>query len=350
MRFARPRVLRRRPSVTVVIPNYNYGRYLPFAVHSALDQSGVDVDVIIVDDKSTDGSVAVARELAAEDPRVTLIEHTENMRHIGTFNDGLSWARGDYVVLLSADDALTTNSLTRAAALMEAHANVGLVYGAVEWFNGDLPPLKSGCVWWQLWSGDEWTGQIVRRGRNVIASPEAIMRRTVFEKIGGYDPDFPHTSDLYMWLRSASYADVGFIGGPRQAYYRNHGENMHTTMFGSLLDDMTQARRVFVQIFAKDRVERPHAARSLARSRRSIAREALLRGALLESHGEAPSSLVEFQNFALQTAPGIDRSPVWKWAAAAAHDGRPMSWRSIVRVVEDLRWKIRSKRESVFGV
>src|SRR5689334_12258407 len=118
-RRIRPQPLRGRPSVTVVIPCYNYGHYVGTAVRSVLDQPGVDVDVILTDDASTDGSAEVVRELAAADPRVRAILHRRNFGHIATYNEGLEQATGDYVVLLSADDALTPGSLARAAALLE---------------------------------------------------------------------------------------------------------------------------------------------------------------------------------------------------------------------------------------
>ena len=94
----------RRPSVSVVIPCYNYGHYLPDSVGSVLAQPGVDVDVVIVDDTSTDYSAVVAEELVASDPRVALIRHPKNRGHIATYNDGLDAVKGDYTTLLSADD------------------------------------------------------------------------------------------------------------------------------------------------------------------------------------------------------------------------------------------------------
>jgi glycosyltransferase involved in cell wall biosynthesis len=151
MRFAAAAPLTRRARVSVVIPHYNYGEFLPVSVASALDQTGLDLEIIIVDDKSTDGSIEVARAVAAQDERITLVEHDHNLRHIRTYNDGLDRATGDYVVLLSADDALTHDSLTRSVALMERHPNVGLEYGSVEWFDGDLPPVGGGRLRWQLW-------------------------------------------------------------------------------------------------------------------------------------------------------------------------------------------------------
>lgn len=350
MKIVAPKPLTQRPKVTVVIPHYNYGQYLPIAVGSALDQRDVDIEVIIVDDKSTDGSVEVARRLAAMDERVTLVEHEQNMRHIRTYNDGLSRATGDYVVLLSADDALTSDSLTRAVALMEAHPNVGLVYGAVEWFDGDLPPSRGGSVRWQIWPGEQWVRRIVRRGRNAVINPEAVLRRCVYEKTGGYNPDFPHAGDMYMWLQAASRADVGFVGGPRQAYYRDHGQNMHATAFDGVADDMTQVRDVYKRFFAHEGAALDGAAHLLDVSMRSVAREALLRAALLESKGPAPAASGTLRQFARETWPGAVGSAAWRWSALAANHAGSFASARLVRLVESVRWKVRSRRHLAVGL
>ena len=113
----------------MVVPCYNYGHYLPACLGSALNQPGVEVEAIVVDDASPDGSGEVAERLSAADSRVRLIRHPRNKGHIATYNDGLEAARGDYLVLLSADDLLAPGSLARAAALLEANPEVGFAYG-----------------------------------------------------------------------------------------------------------------------------------------------------------------------------------------------------------------------------
>ncbi len=85
--------------------------------------------MIIVDDRSTDASLALARRLAAADPRVAVIAHPTNRGPVETFNDGLERAQGQYLVSLDADDLLTPGSLARAVALLEAEPDVGMVYG-----------------------------------------------------------------------------------------------------------------------------------------------------------------------------------------------------------------------------
>lgn len=347
MRASASRGLTSSPTVSVVIPHYNYGAYLPTAVGSALEQDGVNVEVIIVDDKSTDGSTDVAQGLAASDDRISLVIHEHNMKHIRTYNDGLSRATGEYVVLLSADDALTPNSLTRAVALMEKRPEVGIVYGSVHWFSEDFPRPSSRSSWWQIWSGEGWIDRVARRGRNVIVNPEVVMRRSVFEQTGGYDLDFPHAADMFMWLQAAALSDVGFIGGPRQACYRTHGQNMHTVDFGGLLDDMRQVRDVYERFFATDGSKLSTAGQMSDRAMQSVAREALLRGLLLSVDSAEPSVLPMFQAFAQETWPRIVGSSTWRWADWAAQPGVR---RRIASAGEHLRWSVRSRRSDLVGL
>jgi glycosyltransferase involved in cell wall biosynthesis len=94
-------------AVDVVIPCSNYARFLERCVSSVLEQPGVDVRVLIIDDTSKDDSEAVGRKLAAADSRVEFRRHEVNKGHIATYNEGLlGWASAEYCLLLSADDVL----------------------------------------------------------------------------------------------------------------------------------------------------------------------------------------------------------------------------------------------------
>lgn len=234
-----------KPSVSVVVPCYNYGHYLPGCVASILEQPGVDVEVIIVDDASPDGSAAVVREVAAADPRVRAIYHERNKGHIATYNDGLSTVRGEYLLLLSADDLLVPGALGRATALMAASPSVGLVYGATIDFTETAPPARTVATTWTVWPGRDWVAGRCRSGRNPLLSPEAVMRTSVFEKIGGYRADLPHSGDLAMWLAAAGLADVGFVGGADQAYYRVHKQSMSKTVNVGMVKDLGERMRAF---------------------------------------------------------------------------------------------------------
>src|SRR5664279_4812688 len=98
--------------IDVVIPCYNYGRFLEECVRSVLDQPIKDVRVLIIDDASSDNSLSVAEMLSKADPRVSVIAHAANRGHILIYNEGLiDWASAEYSLLLSADDLLTEGAL-----------------------------------------------------------------------------------------------------------------------------------------------------------------------------------------------------------------------------------------------
>lgn len=232
IRNARP--LDRIARVSVVIPCYNYGRYLKECVASVTqNQPGVEVEVIIVDDKSTDDSVLIARSIQASDSRIRLIEHIQNAGHIATYNDGLQTATGEYILLLSADDLVTPGALTRAAELLSAEPSVGLVYGNAIPFTGSAPPSRRDRKKWIIWSGPDWLRDRCKSGYNVASSPEVVMRASVLQAIGGYRSDLPHAGDFEMWMRASAVACVGFVMGVDQAYYRKHNTNMHKKDFRS---------------------------------------------------------------------------------------------------------------------
>src|SRR6185295_4629726 len=96
----RPCMGSRMSSVSVIIPCYNYGRFLRQCLESVLTQEGPEVAVLIIDDASSDESAEVGGALARADGRVEFRRHDKNRGHIATYNEGLAWARGDYTVLL----------------------------------------------------------------------------------------------------------------------------------------------------------------------------------------------------------------------------------------------------------
>lgn len=217
-------------SVSVVIPCYNYGRYLPECVASVLrNQPDVDVRVLIIDDASTDDSAQVAKQIAADDDRVEVRVHGENAGHLATYNEGLlDWADGDYSVLISADDQLTPGALSRACALLDAHPAAGFCYGHPVRFSdaSALPPARTRVRGWTTWPGHWWLVRRFRVAQGCITSPEVVMRTALLQRLGGFDLRLPHTGDLELWMRLAAHADVGYVRGVDQAYYRIHSANM----------------------------------------------------------------------------------------------------------------------------
>lgn len=331
------------PQFSVVIPCHNYSRYLPQAVASATGQHGVTLEVIIVDDASTDDSAAVAERLGVEDPRVTLIRHAVNRGHIITYNDGLARAAGDYVVLLSADDLLTPGSLARSAALFEAHPEVGLVYGYAEMFQGDAvpPTVPTAARASSTWSGAAWVERMCRRGRNIIVNPEAVLRRSVLAEVGGYDPLQPQTADMELWLRAAAVSDVGRINGPVQALYRVHGANMHMTLHAGDLVELAARRLTFDVFFAGQGAGLAGADRLHRTALRALAREATR--AAIRRTGAEDDSAAAFARFAAETWPAIVGTRSWRELdrrlRRPARPARVRAERFADRVRSSIQWR-----------
>ncbi|MFC7533540.1 glycosyltransferase family 2 protein [Actinoplanes sp. GCM10030250] len=259
----------------MVVPCYNYGHFLPDCVQGVLRQDGVDVDVLIVDDCSPDGSAAVARQLAEADPRVRVIEHSVNAGHIATYNEGLAAVDGDYVVLLSADDLVTPGSFQRATALLEAHPEVGMVHGFTRTFTDQPPPARTEVKSWTLWPGAEWIARVCRSGGNPVATPEVMLRNDTMRKLGGYDKRAPHAGDFLMWLRAAALGGIGRLNGVDQAYYRVHGKNMHTQQFAGADTDLRGRYQAFEIFFDEDAGGVPDAGALRTAAALAVAREAL---------------------------------------------------------------------------
>lgn len=264
-------------SVSVIIPCYKYGHFLEEAVASVLDdQEDVDVRVLIIDDASPDDSAEMARKIAARDSRIELIIHEVNKGHIATANEGvLDWADGDYCIILSADDRLAPGALRRARDLLDARPSVGFVYGrAVYVKDGDpLPPARTRVRGWSVWPGPQWLQHRFRQAENPITSPEIVVRTSLHKRVGGYDPQLPRAADMELFMRFAAHADVGFIRGVDQAYYRVHGHNMTKTV--SRLTDLRERRSAFEVVIDRYGESLPDPERLTDIVYRKLSREAL---------------------------------------------------------------------------
>jgi glycosyltransferase involved in cell wall biosynthesis len=355
VKHTRPRQLVTRPTVSVIIPCYNYGSYLPACVASVLGQEGVDTDILIVDDASPDGSAAVARGLVASDPRVHLIEHQVNMGHIATYNQGLREASGAYVVLLSADDLLAPGCLARAAALLESNTDVGFVYGYPPRFVDQPPRARTAVRSWSIWRGDEWLRRICQRGSNVIFCPEVVMRAELMRELTGYDNRLPHSADFHLWLRAAARASVGRVNGCDQAFYRVHGQNMHMNKYAGIITDIKERRHAFEIFFEGDRGKLPRWRALQQQARHSLACEALLHvrqsydGPTLTA--EQRTELVEFAH---ETCPQIRGGRLWRSceSRAARHESGsgPSTRRRATAAFDDLRKRVRWHRWYRYGI
>lgn len=211
--------------VSFVVTNYNYGRFVAQGVDSLLDQTLGALEVIVVDDASTDDSLLVLERYASE-PRVRVIRHTSNQGFIASLNEGLAVARGEYLGLLDADDfCLRTDAVERQVAVLDAHPEVGFVYSASMAVDEDGRPLRLLQRWESDYLRDGWEELDSLLFECYVQHSGALVRRTCHVAIGDYDPQLPHAGDWDRWLRLAARFSVGYIADPLFAY-RIHRKSM----------------------------------------------------------------------------------------------------------------------------
>src|SRR5438874_1425613 len=119
-----------KTQVTLLIPAYNYGRFIAQALDSLLTQTLRDLELIVIDDASSDETPHIVAQYAS-DSRVRVVRHEQNQGHIKSYNEGLAMASGVYVGILSADDyCLRPDALERQVALFAQNPRIGMVYSA----------------------------------------------------------------------------------------------------------------------------------------------------------------------------------------------------------------------------
>lgn len=303
-------------SVDVIVPCYRYGRFLRECVESILSQSHRDVRVLILDDASPDETKEVARRLAEEDSRVTARTHAENKGHIATYNEGIEWSSGDYLLLLSADDYLLPGALERAVAVLDAHPEVGFVFGRAIEMTADgerrqsepFFPASQKAPDIAILDGAEFIR--LSGARNLVPTPTVVVRTTLQKKVGGYRPELPHSGDMELWFRLAANGAIGVLEA-NQAVYRVHASNMsHEYNRQSRLPDLQQ-RKAAIDLFMETSGGRmPNAEKMRHRMMRALARDAVGYASAAFNLGEMALS-DQLARYATSLSPDIRNSLPW---------------------------------------
>lgn len=204
------------PLISIVIPCYNQGQFLGQAIASVADSAYRPVEVIVVDDGSTDGTAAVARAF----PEVTYIQQA-NAGPAAARNRGFLASRGDFIVYLDADDRLAPRGLDVGASALQARPDCEFVSGRCLMMSADgvLLPTPS----YPRIERDHYRALL---RRNYIWMPAmAMFRRRAIEWAGGFNPYVNAAADYELYLKVARTHPV-HDHGQVVAYYRRHEENM----------------------------------------------------------------------------------------------------------------------------
>jgi glycosyltransferase involved in cell wall biosynthesis len=204
------------PTVSVLIPTYNYGRFLDEALQSVINQTYNDYEVIIVDNNSTDNTEQIVKKYLG-DPRFSYFKNEKNLGLVGNFNQCLSYAKGHYIKFLNADDKFHPELLEKFVKIMNEHPNVTLVTCDKQAFEEStklyaLPFLN-------LQKGEKIILDTLN-DYNWLGEPTSVMFRKSDIK-SPYDAKYKMYSDFDLWLRLLAIGDC-YIIPEALAYVRFH--------------------------------------------------------------------------------------------------------------------------------
>jgi hypothetical protein len=202
------------PLVSVVIPTYNYGHLAAAAVDSALAQTHPAVEVIVVDDGSTDDTTS---RLAGYSDRIRVIRQ-ENQGLSAARNTGIRAARGDYVALLDSDDAFHPRKLERQMAAFAARPELALVGTGMF---SEEPPVWAAVPDTPPRVGTPKLDELVVR--TCFAPSSAVIRKRCLDEVGLFDTELRSVEDRDMWIRVGARHQVGVIEEPLTWYRQTPG-------------------------------------------------------------------------------------------------------------------------------
>ena len=220
------------PKVTICLPTYNSGRFLAESLDSILEQKFLDFELIICDDNSTDKTPDVLDKYAAIDPRIKFYKNPARLGLFSNWNQTLKYARGEYITIFAQDDIMKPENIEKKVGILDNYSSVGLVTSSIQLINEDNL-LVSQWGWAEFPQdefclGRQWV--IDNAGKtNPMCAPFTMLRKTILERVGVFNPQYLFAGDYEMWLRIALVSDLYFIS-TGLGYYRTHSTSETQTL------------------------------------------------------------------------------------------------------------------------
>jgi len=189
--------MNKQPLVSVILPTYNRERYIKRAIESVLNQTCKNIELIIIDDGSTDKTSEIISEFSKKDPRIAILTNETNLGLVRSLNKGIGKAQGKYIARLDDDDYwCDKEKLDKQVRFLEAHSEYILVGGGV------IRVDESGkeIVRHLLSESDGEIRKLILFD-NVFAHPTVVFRKSAWELAGGFDENLPFSEDWDLWLR-----------------------------------------------------------------------------------------------------------------------------------------------------
>lgn len=213
------------PTVSVIIPSYNHGRFIRQCIQSVLDQTFQDFEIIITDDGSSDRSIEIIEEFV--DPRIKLFKHLVNKGASVASNNCIINSTGKYIAMLSSDDIWYPEKLEIQVNYLEAHPEISIVFGKVDWIDVSGNLLVAGFPYKDIFNVKnrtrfEWLRHFFKVG-NCLCHPCSLIRRDHYLEVGLLDPSFANLPDFDLWVRFCLKYDIHILDQPL-VYFRRINE------------------------------------------------------------------------------------------------------------------------------
>jgi cellulose synthase/poly-beta-1,6-N-acetylglucosamine synthase-like glycosyltransferase len=207
------------PVVSIVMSVYNGEQFLRESVESILRQSLRDLELIVINDGSTDATTEMLNCYRRKDPRVRVFDQ-ENVGLIESLNRGVSFARGKYIARMDADDIALRDRLSLQVSVLEKHEELAVLGGAIEIINAS--GMKRETCYFP--SKDDEIRSILLQGTCPICHPAVVMRTRAFLSAGGYRKVVVHAEDYDLWLRIADNFRLANLKTVVLKYRRHPGQ------------------------------------------------------------------------------------------------------------------------------
>jgi glycosyltransferase involved in cell wall biosynthesis len=237
--------------VSVIMPSYQHVHFIPEAIESVLAQTFTDLELIIIDDGSTDGSDEIIRDFAARDSRVNLVLHTSNQGIPRTVNEGLTRATGTYVAFLASDDVWAPDKLQKQVDIFSRDENL------IIWSEGriiDENGTQTGEIFTQMnySSGRKKSGFIFEdllKGNHILAS-SMIFKRENLKGIQ-FNNQLKYLNDFQFNVDMARLYKFWFITEPL-VDYRVHSRSTLRTDYDSHITEYLKIEIFFLKKYGRE--------------------------------------------------------------------------------------------------
>jgi glycosyltransferase involved in cell wall biosynthesis len=222
------------PTIAVIVPNRNDARYLPRCLRSVLEQNVGPDELIIVDDQSTDDSVAVIRSLIANRPNAQLIENPVNLGTYGAIDTGIKRSRSEYLLCLSSNDFVLPGIFAHAKSCLARFPSAGL-WSAMGWLVDELDrPIRRHQIpviaLEDAYFTPEQCLRLAWRYGNWFMGTTLTYRRDTLNAAGGFDPAYKGLSDLLTALIVASRGGAAYSPAPLAVVRIHAGSSSSSTL------------------------------------------------------------------------------------------------------------------------